>query len=186
MSSTTRVPAAEIPEADVAGLLLNGELLEPAGVMWNNRAVLTSMFTFGRETQTWNQLDQNLRSFAVMAVEALVGCAWCVDFQYFQEHNTGIDVAKASEVPRWRASTVFTPLERDVMEYAEEMSVTPPQVSDERSARLLEQLGAPALVELTAMVAAANMAARNYVALGIKCQDFSKELTPPLAQPSAG
>ena len=36
------------------------------------------------------------------------------------------------------------------MEYAEAMSETPPRVTDELSARLLEQLGAPALVELTA------------------------------------
>ena len=28
-------------------------------------------------------------------------------------------------MPRWRESDVFTPLERDVLEYAEAMSVTP-------------------------------------------------------------
>jgi hypothetical protein len=39
-------------------------------------------------------------------------------------------------VPRWRESDVFTPLERDVMEYAEAMSLTPPTVTDEMSARL--------------------------------------------------
>ena len=38
------------------------------------------------------------------------------------------------------------------MEYAEAMSETPPRVTDELSARLLEQLGAPAMVELTAWV----------------------------------
>ena len=56
-------------------------------------------------------------------------------------------------MPRWRESDVFTPLERDVMEYAEAMSQTPPTVTDELSARLLEALGAPALVELTAFIA---------------------------------
>ena len=60
-------------------------------------------------------------------------------------------MAKAREVPRWRESDVFTPLERDVMEYAEAMSQTPPTVTDELSARLLDQLGAAALVELTAV-----------------------------------
>jgi hypothetical protein len=37
------------------------------------------------------------------------------------------------------------------------MSETPPRVTDELSAWLLEQLGAPAMVELTAWIAAANM-----------------------------
>ena len=43
------------------------------------------------------------------------------------------------------------------MEYAEAMTQTPPTVTDELSARLLDQLGAAALVELTAFVALANM-----------------------------
>jgi alkylhydroperoxidase family enzyme len=93
---------------------------------------------------------------------------------------------KASEVPRWRESTVFTPLEREVMEYAEAMTETPPRVTDELSARLLKKLGAPALVELTAVVGFANSAARSNVALGIESQGFSKACRLPLAQPSAG
>ena len=60
-----------------------------------------------------------------MAVAAQIGCSWCLDFGYFQAHNEGLDEAKASEVPRWRESSVFTSLERDVMEYAEAMTETP-------------------------------------------------------------
>jgi len=52
----------------------------------------------------------------------------------------------------WRESDVFTPLERDVLKYAEAMTHTPPTVTDELSARLLAALGAPALVELTAYI----------------------------------
>ena len=102
-----------------------GEVPEPAEVMWHNRAVLTSSMGFGRKFQKWDQLDPDLKSFAHMAVASLVGCSWCLDFNYFQAHNEGLDEAKASEVPRWRESTVFTPLERDVMEYAEAMTRRP-------------------------------------------------------------
>ncbi len=84
-----------------------------------------------------------------MAVASLLGCTWCLDFGYFMAHNEGLDEAKSREVPRWRESELFTPLERDVMEYAEAMSQTPPTVTDELSQRLLDQLGAPALVELS-------------------------------------
>jgi alkylhydroperoxidase family enzyme len=76
-------------------------------------------------------------------------------------------------VPRWRESTVFAPLERDVMAYAEAMTQTPPTVTDDMSARLLEQLGAAALVELTAVVALANMYGRTNTAFGIESQGFS-------------
>jgi alkylhydroperoxidase family enzyme len=79
---------------------------------------------------------------------------------------------------------VFTRLERDVMEYAEAMSETPPRVTDELSERLLKQLGAPGLVELTAVVGFANSTTRGNTALGIESQEFSKACTLPLAQPS--
>lgn len=55
----------------------------------------------------------------------------------------------------------------------------------ELSARLLEQLGAPAMVELTAWVALANQFARTNFALGIEAQGFSAACgLAPLAQPS--
>jgi alkylhydroperoxidase family enzyme len=191
MPSTPRIPKAEM--TGIQGYAMKrfsrkmfGEVPEPAEVMWHNRKVLNTMMGLGRKVQKWDQLDPNLGSFAHMAVAALVGCSWCLDLNYFHAHNAGLDVAKASEVPRWRESPVFTPLERDVMEYAEAMSVTPPQVTDDLSARLLERLGAPALVELTAAVAFANMSTRSNTALGIESQEFSKACAVPLARPSAG
>ena len=189
--TSTRVPKAEI--TGVYGTLLKkmskkmiGEVPDALGVMWHNLAVLSAAMGLGRKVEKWNQLDPNLKSFASMAVAARVGCSWCLDFAYFHAHNEGLDEAKASEVPRWRESNVFTPLERDVMEYAEAMSETPPRVTDELSARLLEQLGAPAMLELTAVIGFQNMSTRSNVALGIEAQGFSKACKVPLAQPSAG
>jgi AhpD family alkylhydroperoxidase len=120
-----------------------------------------------------------------MAVAALIGCSFCLDLGYFQAHNQGLDEAKAREVPRWRESDVFTPLERDVLEYAEAMSQTPPTVTDELSARLLAQLGPAALLELTAFISLANLYARTNVALGIEAQGLAAACgLAPLAQPS--
>jgi alkylhydroperoxidase family enzyme len=189
-------PMPRIPKTEITGpygyLLkrftrkLLGEVPEPAEVMWHNRKVLMDMSGAGRKAQRWDQVDPNLKSFAHMATVARVGCSFCLDLGYFQAHHEGLDVAKASEVPRWRESQVFTSLERDVMEYAEAMTATPPEVTDELSARLLDRLGAPAMVELTAWVAFANMAARANAALGIESQGFSEVCALPLAQPSPG
>jgi AhpD family alkylhydroperoxidase len=191
MTSTPRIPKAEI--TGFYGWMLKrlsrkhlGDVPEAAGVMWHNRAVLFSSMGFGRKVEKWDQLDPNLKTFAHMAVASVVGCSWCLDFNYFKAHNEGLDEAKASEVPRWRESTVFSPLERDVMEYAEAMSETPPRVTDDLFARLLTQLGAPAMVELTSLVGFANMSTRSNVALGIEAQGFSKACRLPLARPSAG
>ena len=54
------------------------------------------------------------------------------------------------------------------------------------SAALLEDLGAPALLELTARIGVMNIAARSNIALGIRSQEFSAACgLPPLATPSA-
>ena len=178
MTGNTRVPPAQI--TGLYGALMKrmcrkmfGTVPEPLGVMWHNRRVLNTSLGLGRKTAKWNACDENLKTYAHLAVASLIGCSFCLDLGYFQAHNEGLDVAKAREVPRWRESAVFTPLERDVMEYAEAMSQTPPTVTDELSARLLERLGAPAMVELTSWVGMTNLYTRGNVALGIEAQGFS-------------
>jgi alkylhydroperoxidase family enzyme len=150
-----------------------GAVPEAVGVAWHNRKVLNFTFGIGRKAQKWDRCDKSLKSFAHMAAASLIGCSACLDFGYFQAHNEGLDVGKARQVPRWRLSDVFTPLERDVMEYAEAMTQTPPTVTDELSARLLTALGPAALVELTVFIAVANLMARSNVAMGIESQEFS-------------
>jgi alkylhydroperoxidase family enzyme len=146
--------------------------------------VLRFYLGLGQKAQRWSACDEDLKSYAHLAVASLVGCSWCLDLGYFQANNDGLDVRKAREVPRWRESDVFTPLERDVMEYAEAVSQTPPTVSDELSASLLAQLGSPALVELTAWVGLANLFTRTNTALGIEAQGFAASCgLAPLAEP---
>jgi alkylhydroperoxidase family enzyme len=178
MASSSRIPPAEL--TGVYGAIVKrmsrkmfGEVPEPVGVAWHNRKVLNFSFNVGRKAQKWDQCDENLKSFAHMAVASLVGCSFCLDYGYFAAHNQGLDVAKAREVPRWRESDVFTPLERDVMEYAEAMTQTPPTVTDELSGRLLDALGPAALVELTSYAALANFMTRANTAMGIESQEFS-------------
>jgi AhpD family alkylhydroperoxidase len=178
MASTTRVPKTEI--TGVYGFLLKiaarrmlGHVPESIGIMWHNPTVLKDTMGFGRKVEKWDRLDPNLASFATMATAAVVGCSFCLDLHYFMAHNRGLDEAKAREVPHWRESDAFNPVERKVMEYAEAMSQTPPAVTDELSAALLAALGAPALLELTARVGFMNSAARSNIALGIKSEEFS-------------
>jgi alkylhydroperoxidase family enzyme len=181
-----------IPQAEITGLYggllkmmtrrMLGVVPDGVGVLWHYPAVLKDLMGFGRKTEQWNRLEPNLASFATMAAAGVVGCSFCLDFGYFMTHNRGLDEARARQVPRWRESDVFTPLERRVMEYAEAMSQTPPSVTDELSAALLVDLGAPALVELTARIGGMNLTARINVALGIRSQEFAAACgLPPLA-----
>ena len=192
MASSTRIPKAEL--TGIYGAMIKrmsrkmlGDVAEPVEVAWHNRKVLNFSFTVSRKIRKWDQCDENLKSFAHLAVASLVGCSFCLDLGYFQVQNEGLDLAKAREVPRWRESDVFTPLERDVLEYAEAMTRTPPTVTDELSARLLAALGPAALVELTAFIALANFMTRSNTAVGIESQGFSAACAVrPLASPGSG
>jgi alkylhydroperoxidase family enzyme len=190
MASSTRIPKAEL--TGVYGAMVKrmsrkmlGDVAEPVEVAWHNRKVVNLSFTLARKAQKWDQCDESLKSLAHMAVASMVGCSFCLDLGYFQAHNEGLDLTKAREVPRWRESDAFTRLERDVMEYAEAMTQTPPTVTDELSARLLAPLGPAALVELTAYIALANLVTRTNIAFGIESQEFSVACgLKPLAVPS--
>ncbi len=190
MTGTMRVPPTEITGL-YGGLVkmmckkMLGQVPDSLGVMWHHPAVLKDMMTFGRKAEKWDRLDPNLASLANMAAAATVGCSFCLDLHYFMAHNDGLDEEKAREVPRWRESSLYTPLERRVMEYAEAMSQTPPAVTDELSAALLAELGAPALLELAAKVGYMNASARTNIALGIHSAEFSTSCgLPPLAAPA--
>jgi alkylhydroperoxidase family enzyme len=104
-----------------------------------------------------------------------------LDINYFLAQNKSLEMTKASQVPRWRESDVFTPLELEVLEYAEAMTNTPTTVTDEMYARLLDQLGAAGMVELTGYIAFANMAGRSNTAHGITSQGYSEACEIPLA-----
>ena len=191
MTSDTRIPPAEITGAygaivKFAARRMVGKVPDSLGVLWHHPAVMKASMGIGGKIEKWHELDRTLATYAAMASAATVGCSFCLDLNYFLAHEHGLDEAKVREVPRWRESTVFTDLERRVMEYAEAASLTPPAVTDELSDALLAEIGPAALVELAARVAFMNMSARMNIALGIHSEEFAAACgLPPLPQPAA-
>lgn len=191
MTSETRIPTTEVTGAygalvKLATRKLLGHVPDSLGVLWHHQAVLKDALRIGRKVDAWDVLDRDLATYAAMAAAATIGCGACLDLNYFLAHSHGLDETKVREAPRWRESSVFTPRERRVMEYAQAASLTPPAVTDELSDALLAELGPAALVELAARVAFMNMSARMNIALGIRSDEFAAACgLPPLAVPSA-
>jgi alkylhydroperoxidase family enzyme len=178
MTGATRIPAAEI--TGVKGSVIKrfarktlGQVPTSIGVYWHHPKVLMDMAAVGGKVKKWDTCDEQLKSFAHMAVASRVGCTWCLDFNYFEAHNKNLDMTKAREIPRWRDSDTFTPLEREVLAYAEAMTETEPAVTDEMVASLRTRLGDAGVIELTAVVAFANFTTRSNVALGIESDGFA-------------
>jgi alkylhydroperoxidase family enzyme len=151
-----------------------GEVLDPGKVMLHNRRVLATAMVVELAAARWNQLDPTLRALAGMVAASRIGCSWCMDFGYWECHHRGIDPVKLRAVPQWRDSDAYTDLERAVMDYAEAMTATPPEVTDEQVERLRRDLTDAELVELSAQVSLENFRSRTNAALGLTSQGFKQ------------
>jgi AhpD family alkylhydroperoxidase len=146
---------------------------DPVAAIGHNMKVGRSYALFELGVERWRTLNRGLKDLAVMAAAASIGCAWCLDFGYWEATmNHKVPAEKIRAVPDWRDSDVFTELERLVLEYAEAMTDTPPSVTDEMVARLRTHLSEAELVELTAIVAVENLRSRINSALGLTAQGF--------------
>lgn len=100
-----RVPKAELPAELRENLIKQlGSVPEPNEVLWNNPELAEANQEFSAKVGTWDAVDASLKTFAHMAVAAQIGCSWCLDINYFAALNQSLDLAKASQVPRWRES----------------------------------------------------------------------------------
>jgi alkylhydroperoxidase family enzyme len=152
-----------------------GEVLDNALALMHNRPVLKALFGFEKKVAKWHALDPDLKVLAQAVSASVIGCSWCMDFGYYAAHSQGLDTSKLGDIPFWRESEKFTARERRVLEYAEAMTVTPPEVTDEMAEGLRSDLGNEAFVELTMMVAVENERSRMNSALGLTSQGFKDQ-----------
>lgn len=158
-----------------------GSELQPAQAMAHHPQLLRTGLVFEQSLARWRRLDPRLKILAVMAAANRIGCSWCLDFGYWEGVGRGVHADQLRAVPQWRASDAFGPVERRVLEYAEAMTASPPEVTDEMVDALRADLGEAALVELTMMVAVENQRSRFNAALGLAAQGFSDRCELPAA-----
>lgn len=86
----------------------------------------------------------------------------------------GVSDDQVAALRDWRASTLFSPDERLVLEAADAMTATPAIVSDDLFARLRARFGEPQLVELAATVAWENYRARFNRMFDVEAEGYSE------------
>lgn len=183
-TSTARVPL-EHPGSRLARVLsfwtrrTYGQEMEPMLALLHHRRVTMSVARFEMGIAKWSTLEPGLKELACLSVASQIGCSWCVDFGYYVSRTNGMDAHKLEQVADWRSSTVFTRLERKVLEYAEAMTATPPSVSDEMVTGLRAELNDAQLVELTEIISVENLRSRTNSALGLTSQGFKSQCDLP-------
>ncbi|HVB91781.1 MAG TPA: carboxymuconolactone decarboxylase family protein [Acidimicrobiales bacterium] len=163
-----------------------GRMVEPTGAASHHSGVLVAMGAVETAAEKgWKKLDPTLRWLAIQAAATTIGCSWCVDFGYYEGMHEGINPQKVRAVGHWRQSDLFGERERAVLEYAEQATRSPADVSDELAARLRRHLSDAEFVELAAWVALENFRSRFNAGLGLHSQGFSDQCAIPMKENGA-
>jgi AhpD family alkylhydroperoxidase len=160
-----------------------GRSLEPSRVIAHHKTLLAG---FGAISVASDRLShavpEPIKNLAMLRTAQLIGCEWCLDFGSYLARQSGIEEAKLRELSRWREADAFDERERLVLEYADAMTRTPAEVTDELFARLREHFDERQMVELTIAISLENLYSRTNWALGIEGEGFSEGsyCVPPL------
>ena len=150
-----------------------GQVLLP-GLLWARvpRLFAAVALLYGVLDRRSSPLAPALRSLVTVRVSQLNGCRFCVDINSMTLAARAGSAAKVEELDNWQGSPIYDASERVALEYAEAMSVTGQQVTDELMARLKAQFSDDAIVEMTALVAFQNLSSKFNAALDVPAQGF--------------
>lgn len=120
-----------------------------------------------------NRMESRLKQLASSKAAAMVNCEFCMDIGAELGRWDGMTEQQIVDLPRYQDSDAYTPVEKLVISFAEEMSKTPALVPEELRKELLQHFSMAQLTELAAEVAWEHQRARLNQALGVRPAGFS-------------
>ena len=157
------------------GRRLYRDLPEPTLVLAHHRPLMLGFGTVALAGDRFSHaVDERYKSLAMLRTAQLIGCEWCLDFGSRLAGDCGIPADSLRDLSVWRSSPRFDDLERLVLEYAEAMTRTPVEVSDDLFAALRVHFDERQMVELTMSIAMENMYSRSNWAFGIEGQGYTE------------
>jgi AhpD family alkylhydroperoxidase len=140
-----------------------GSALEPTEIVAHHRPLLLGYGAISIASQRYaKSVETRLKELAMLRAAQLIGCEWCLDFGSMLARKAGAPEEQLRGLSRWRESEHFDERERLVLEYAEAMTRTPVDVSDELFERLRGHFDERQIVELTMTIALENPAASSF------------------------
>lgn len=148
-------------------------MIKPLEIYAHIPGLLRGYGRLEQATARLHYLDERLKNLAELKAATLTHCEYCIDLGSQIARRSGLSDEQLLALPSYRTSTLFSELEKRVLDYAVGMSSTPVEVSDELVASLREHLDDVQLVELTHVIALENMRGRFNLALGVRAAGFS-------------
>jgi AhpD family alkylhydroperoxidase len=154
-------------------------------VIANSRANMLAWGMFEWWHERGHAVDEKLKVLAATKAATKIGCQFCIDIGSALGRKAGVTDEQLRDFHDYRESDAFSPVEKLVMQYAEEMSKENVEIPDELFARLREHFDDEQIVELTAAIAIENFRARFNDALDVAPSGFSEGVYCPLPEKQA-
>jgi AhpD family alkylhydroperoxidase len=152
-----------------------GSSLEPTGVIAHHKPLMIGYGMLALSLDRFSKrVEARHKYLGMLRTSQLTGCEWCMDFGSKLAQDSGVDADTLRELSLWRESERFDELDKLVLEYAERMTHTPVEVSDELFAQLHEHFDERQMVELTMAIGLENLYCRTNWAFGIESEGFSE------------
>ena len=150
-----------------------GRELRPYPVLAHAPKVLTNMMLMNLlfERGDWAQ-PLDLRKLVHLRVATLVGCEFCKDIIAAAGRKHGVG-GKIDDLASWATASAFSERERAALGYAEMVTLSPSDVSDEQFAELRRWFSDREIVELTAQASFEGFRARIGRSLRIEGDGFA-------------
>jgi AhpD family alkylhydroperoxidase len=152
-----------------------GKVLD-AALLWarSPKLFVGVAILYGALDRRGSPLEPALRSLLTVHVSQINHCRFCVDINAATLLKRGISEDKLWALEDWRDSNLFDERERAALEYAEAITRSDLEVTDELMARLKRQFDDDPIVELTALIAFQNMSSKFNAALAVPPQGFCR------------
>lgn len=150
-----------------------GAVLDP-GLLWGRVPKLFSAVAllYGVLDRKNSPLDPVLRSLVTIRVSQINWCDFCVDINSATLAKRAGSMEKVELLAEWQSQGIFSHRERLALEYAEAVTYSDQQVSDELMQRLKDSFDDDTIVELTGLIAFQNLSSKFNSALDVPAQGF--------------
>lgn len=132
-----------------------------------------------------HKMEERPKMLAATKAATWVGCRFCIDIGTALGRKSGVTEEQLRDFHSYKESVAFSRVEKLVLEYAEAMTMTPVEISDELFASLREHFDDAEIVDLTMAIAIENLRARFNHALEIPVAGFSEGAYCPLPEKEA-
>ncbi len=152
-----------------------GRVLEPSK-LWglSPRVFLGVALLYGALNRKASPIDPQLRALITVRVSQINWCRFCVDINSATVLKRGGTEDKLNDLEHFRDSPHFTEVEKAVLDYAEAMTITDREVTDEMVNGLKAYYDDAAISELTGLIAFQNLSSKYNSALDVQPQGFCK------------